>query len=251
MATKELSGASGLVSGAVTGASLGAIGGPPGAAAGAIIGGLVGLATGLSAGKAEEEQSEAQRKAAQVQQRTREALSERGAGLQQEQLLLSARSTLQAAGIEQRQDELFTRLRGISLRQQQGIAAARQRTAAQEARIQGFGGSFTRLRTGETELKSSVERQLDLLDVEREARQEQRLFERSDLLKSLDISLRQNQLNLMANRAGIQIDRANTELRLSALETSRQAQLTGDIIGSVGDIAANQDVQNAIKKFFA
>ena len=169
----------------------------------------------------------------------------------EEQFALSTTAIKQKAAISERglnlealQDELFTRLSEIQIRQQADIAVARRRTQQQQVRIGGIGGSFTRIRAGESEVKTAVQRQIEQLRIERTARTEQRAFELFTTKEQERLSLGQAGVT---RSAGI---RGASQVAAGAISAANIG-LVQNVAGVAGSLASNPAVVGAIGDFFS
>ena len=204
---------------------------------GAVVGGAIGLFGASQQRKAS--RSATARELAALGETAREqfALSEIG---------IESKFALREKGLslEARQDELFTRLRGIQIRQQADIAVARRRTQQQRVRIGGVGGSFARIRGGESEIKTEVQRQLEQLQIERGARTEQRELELFAAEERRELGLQQAEVT---KQAGI---RGATSAAASAT-TAADIGFVGAATGFASSLVQSPAVVSAISGFFA
>ena len=238
------------VTGTALGAAQGALAGAPLGPVGVVVGGLIGLAGGLFGSSSKKKAAKKQRRAEEAALRQRTKFARKGFDLQREVLRTGAFREAEKFELESEQDKRFTRLKGIAVQQQAAIIAGRQRTAAQAARISGFGGSFAQERAGVSELRTNVERQLDQLRTEKGARQEQRNFEAKSFRLFHKLELRKTVLQRQATTAGAQVELDNIRARAEAVRISADIDLVQDVIGIVGNVATRPSVESAIKKFF-
>ena len=187
-------------------------------------------------------------KSAKKQAKQQARLLREGAAAQRALTVKSAFEQLDEFGTRQEhemlQRQLADRLQKAQITQRTEVAVARQRSQQQRARIAGVGGSFTRIRSGRSELEAESGRQFDV--IERQTQQfgsEQRL--RADEARS------------SFQRIASQAFQTEAATAAGVAQTSAAAQSAADInflntgLGAVSDLVKLPAVNEAISGFFS
>ena len=232
--TKSIGGVVGLAAPIVGGVVGGIYGGPAGASLGAGAGQLLGgMLTSQS-------QKETGADTAKILRET----AEQQFGMSTDAIRTKFQLEKKSRALEATQDALFTRLKKVQIRQQAAIAVARRTSTQQVIRTSGVRGSFTRIRSGASEIQTAVQRQVKQLTIERTAREEQRGLELFASQEQQRLSLTQAEVTKQAGISG-------------AVGVAAAASSAADIglIQTAGGISSsliqNPAVTSAISDFFS
>jgi hypothetical protein len=146
--------------------------------------------------------------------------------------------------LERNQDRFLTKLRKVQLKQQASIVERRRRTEQQKLKTQGFGGSFTRVRTGHTELQAEVKRQKEQLSKEFALRQEQRELELYSASEEWRLGRRQASVTAAAGKT-------LASQAAAAAGTAADINFIGASANIGSSLVQNQAITEAIGGFFS
>lgn len=152
------------------------------------------------------------------------------------------RRDLAQLSFEERQEAILTRLNKVTIRRQASISAARQRSAAQQARIGGVGGSLAGVRTGAAEIRTEVAAQLLKLETDRQIREEVRTLKKESVAEETQLGIKQAQLSAAGSIFNVQ----STPTAVVDTSGQRLQQLTT----ATTQLLSTPQVATAISGFF-